>query len=301
MSGRGAPAAASLTVAPPRAPSALSQRGGGNRREIQVLTGVRLQFSRPDEFWPGTAERIMLLSGPLQSVVSALMLSISKLHTSQQRLLQQQQQQDGVQLPATLSTRDSLQLSTSGAGSTTTSAPPPHLLQQLTHQQHDGGLLQPPPPLQLVDHLNSLSLKDAVAAAASSGTPRTVSTADSALATMLPSSSGPSGAAAAAAAAAATAPSSHPSTGASDVPTVLPLGAEPTGPAADGSSSSAATTVSPQLLTAALMPAHPIQVRRLPGASHHLVLLPTSFSKPGLLFRCPELPSVVIRSGPTNL
>ncbi|KAL6762782.1 hypothetical protein V8C86DRAFT_2510820 [Haematococcus lacustris] len=47
-------------------------RGGSNRTMLQVATGCKLQFSRPNEFWAGTTDRVCLLTGTVSQVLDAV-------------------------------------------------------------------------------------------------------------------------------------------------------------------------------------------------------------------------------------
>lgn len=54
-------------------------RGGQNRGELQTISGARIQLSRNNQFYPGTTERILLLSGTIKSVLTALYHILIKL------------------------------------------------------------------------------------------------------------------------------------------------------------------------------------------------------------------------------
>ncbi|GBF92113.1 hypothetical protein Rsub_04460 [Raphidocelis subcapitata] len=54
-------------------------KAGQTIEQIQKNSGARVQLSRAGEFYPGTSERVLLLSGPLHSVLTAVFLSLEKL------------------------------------------------------------------------------------------------------------------------------------------------------------------------------------------------------------------------------
>lgn len=47
--------------------------------QLQRSSGARLQLSRAGEFFPGTSERVLLLSGTLHSVLTSIFLILEKL------------------------------------------------------------------------------------------------------------------------------------------------------------------------------------------------------------------------------
>lgn len=54
-------------------------KAGQTIEQIQKNSGARVQLSRAGEFYPGTSERVLLLSGSLHSVLTAVFLSLEKL------------------------------------------------------------------------------------------------------------------------------------------------------------------------------------------------------------------------------
>ncbi len=58
-------------------------KGGANISELQSQSGARLQLSRASEFFPGTQERVMLASGTVNQVLTALHLILSKIQGEQ--------------------------------------------------------------------------------------------------------------------------------------------------------------------------------------------------------------------------
>jgi RNA-binding protein Nova len=55
-------------------------RGGANREELQAKSGARIQLSPSNQFYPGTTDRVLLLSGTVKSVLTALYHILIKLH-----------------------------------------------------------------------------------------------------------------------------------------------------------------------------------------------------------------------------
>jgi RNA-binding protein Nova len=55
-------------------------RGGGNREEFQSKSGAHIQLSASNQFYPGTTDRVLLLSGTVKSVLTALYHILIKLH-----------------------------------------------------------------------------------------------------------------------------------------------------------------------------------------------------------------------------
>lgn len=47
-------------------------RNGQNRAELQQVSDARIQLSRANTYYPGTTERILLISGTIKSVLTAL-------------------------------------------------------------------------------------------------------------------------------------------------------------------------------------------------------------------------------------
>lgn len=58
-------------------------KGGANISELQSQSGARLQLSRASEFFPGTQERVMLASGTVNQVLTALHLILTKIQGEQ--------------------------------------------------------------------------------------------------------------------------------------------------------------------------------------------------------------------------
>eukprot|EP00210_Caulerpa_lentillifera_P006061 g5792.t1 len=54
-------------------------KGGTNITDLQQESNARIQLSRNNEFYPGTNERVMLISGTVKSVLTALFLILKKL------------------------------------------------------------------------------------------------------------------------------------------------------------------------------------------------------------------------------
>lgn len=54
-------------------------KGGATITEFQTQSGARIQLSRAREFFPGTTDRILLLSGSINSILTALHLLLSKI------------------------------------------------------------------------------------------------------------------------------------------------------------------------------------------------------------------------------
>lgn len=54
-------------------------QAGANLEQLQRSSGARLQLSRAGEFYPGTSERVLLLSGSLHSVLTAVYLILEKI------------------------------------------------------------------------------------------------------------------------------------------------------------------------------------------------------------------------------
>eukprot|EP00958_Prasinococcus_capsulatus_P002662 scaffold226_cov302-Prasinococcus_capsulatus_cf.AAC.1 len=53
-------------------------KGGSTINEFQVQSGARIQLSRTKEFFPGTTERILVLTGTAKTVLTALHLILQK-------------------------------------------------------------------------------------------------------------------------------------------------------------------------------------------------------------------------------
>ncbi|KAL4446287.1 hypothetical protein ABPG77_003094 [Micractinium sp. CCAP 211/92] len=54
-------------------------KGGGNINDVQAKTFARIQLSKANEYFPGTTERTLLVTGRLKQVVAALGLLFAKL------------------------------------------------------------------------------------------------------------------------------------------------------------------------------------------------------------------------------
>lgn len=53
-------------------------KAGSNIEQLQRSSGARIQLSRTGEFYPGTSDRVLLLSGTLHSVLTAIFLILEK-------------------------------------------------------------------------------------------------------------------------------------------------------------------------------------------------------------------------------
>ncbi|GFH06301.1 uncharacterized protein HaLaN_00908, partial [Haematococcus lacustris] len=53
-------------------------KAGANIEQLQRSSGARIQLSRAGEFYPGTSDRVLLLSGCLHSVLTAIFLILEK-------------------------------------------------------------------------------------------------------------------------------------------------------------------------------------------------------------------------------
>ncbi|KAG7601152.1 Protein BTR1 [Arabidopsis thaliana] len=56
-------------------------KGGSTITEFQAKSGARIQLSRNQEFFPGTTDRIIMISGSIKEVVNGLELILEKLHS----------------------------------------------------------------------------------------------------------------------------------------------------------------------------------------------------------------------------
>ncbi|KAF8075430.1 hypothetical protein N665_1094s0011 [Sinapis alba] len=56
-------------------------KGGSTITEFQAKSGARIQLSRNQEFFPGTTDRIIMVSGSVKEVVTGLELILDKLHS----------------------------------------------------------------------------------------------------------------------------------------------------------------------------------------------------------------------------
>lgn len=54
-------------------------KGGGTISEFQAKSGARIQLSRNHEYFPGTTDRIILISGTVNEISTALHLILSKI------------------------------------------------------------------------------------------------------------------------------------------------------------------------------------------------------------------------------
>lgn len=54
-------------------------QGGGNINDVQARTFARIQLFKANEYFPGTMERTLLVTGRLKQVAAALGLVFSKL------------------------------------------------------------------------------------------------------------------------------------------------------------------------------------------------------------------------------
>ncbi|XVF23476.1 hypothetical protein REPUB_Repub13aG0042200 [Reevesia pubescens] len=54
-------------------------KGGSTITEFQSKSGARIQLSRNNEFFPGTSDRIIMVSGPIDDVLKAMELILAKL------------------------------------------------------------------------------------------------------------------------------------------------------------------------------------------------------------------------------
>jgi hypothetical protein len=54
-------------------------QAGGNINDVQAKTYARIQLSKANEYYPGTTERTLLVTGRLKQVVAALGLIFAKL------------------------------------------------------------------------------------------------------------------------------------------------------------------------------------------------------------------------------
>lgn len=54
-------------------------KGGSTITDFQSQSGARIQLSRNQEFFPGTTDRIIMISGQIDDVLRAVELILSKL------------------------------------------------------------------------------------------------------------------------------------------------------------------------------------------------------------------------------
>lgn len=62
-------------------------KAGASISELQSQSGARLQLSRANEFFPGTTDRVVLASGTVNQVLTALHLVLTKIQGEQVRSL----------------------------------------------------------------------------------------------------------------------------------------------------------------------------------------------------------------------
>jgi RNA-binding protein Nova len=58
-------------------------RSGSNISQLQQQSGARLQLSRNQEYFPGTQERIMIATGTVNQILTALHLVLTKIQSEQ--------------------------------------------------------------------------------------------------------------------------------------------------------------------------------------------------------------------------
>lgn len=56
-------------------------KGGSTIMEFQTQSGARIQLSRNHEFFPGTSDRIIMISGAFLDIMKAMELILQKLLT----------------------------------------------------------------------------------------------------------------------------------------------------------------------------------------------------------------------------
>lgn len=56
-------------------------KGGSTITEFQSQSGARIQLSRNHEFYPGTTDRIIMVSGATSEIIKAMELILEKLLT----------------------------------------------------------------------------------------------------------------------------------------------------------------------------------------------------------------------------
>ena len=54
-------------------------KGGATITDFQSKSGARIQLSRNHEFFPGTTDRIIMISGAIDEVIKAMELVLAKL------------------------------------------------------------------------------------------------------------------------------------------------------------------------------------------------------------------------------
>jgi RNA-binding protein Nova len=59
-------------------------KGGATISEFQEQSSARIQLSRSNDFYPGTSDRVMLVSGPVNQVLTALHLIVGKIKSEPQ-------------------------------------------------------------------------------------------------------------------------------------------------------------------------------------------------------------------------
>lgn len=75
----GPPAGQGRKMVPPHPTCLLPLQGGTNINDFQAKTFARIQLSKSQEYYPGTQDRTLLISGRLKQVVAALALILDKL------------------------------------------------------------------------------------------------------------------------------------------------------------------------------------------------------------------------------
>jgi len=63
----------------PSAAGSVIGKGGATINEFQALTGTRIQLSRNREVFPGTNDRVVILSGDVKAILQVLHLIMTKL------------------------------------------------------------------------------------------------------------------------------------------------------------------------------------------------------------------------------
>ena len=55
-------------------------KGGETISNLQIQSGTRIKLSNNNEFYPGTSDRVMMLTGDTSSILMAQSLVLAKLH-----------------------------------------------------------------------------------------------------------------------------------------------------------------------------------------------------------------------------
>jgi RNA-binding protein Nova len=71
-------------------------KGGSNIAEFQTQSSARIQLSRANEYFPGTSDRVMLISGTVGQVLTALHLVLAKM-SSEKAVQDTMMSRDGTQ------------------------------------------------------------------------------------------------------------------------------------------------------------------------------------------------------------